>query len=65
MATSFKHADLGELKGIVGGGTAQFLGLQYASLENRFAPPQLKTKYGATIDASKFGQVSHVTPFVF
>ena len=57
MATSFKHVELGEVKGNVTDGTAQFLGLQYATLENRFAPPQLKTKYEARIDASKFGQV--------
>jgi carboxylesterase type B len=57
MATTFKHTDLGEVKGNIRGGTAQFLGLQYASLEDRFAPPQLRTKYGASIDASKFGQV--------
>jgi carboxylesterase type B len=55
MATTLNHAELGEVKGNVKGVTAQFLGLQYASLANRFAPPQLKTQYGFSIDASKFG----------
>ncbi|KAF2270515.1 alpha/beta-hydrolase [Lojkania enalia] len=55
MAT-LKHGELGELKGNVIDGTAQFLGLKYASLENRFAQPQLVTNYGAgPVDASKYG----------
>lgn len=58
MATSFKHTSLGEVKGNVVDGTAQFLGLQYASLKDRFAPPQLVTDYGSkSIDATKYGQV--------
>lgn len=58
MTTTFKHADLGELKGNVVDGTAQFLGLKYASLENRFAAPQLVTTYGSgAVDASKYGYV--------
>ena len=56
MSTTFKHAELGELKGKVVDGTVQFLGLKYASLENRFAQPQLVTSYGSgSTDASKYG----------
>jgi hypothetical protein len=58
MSTIFEHADLGEIKGKVVDGTVQFLGLKYASLRDRLAPPQLVTSYGAgTIDASKYGYV--------
>ncbi|KAF2791847.1 para-nitrobenzyl esterase [Melanomma pulvis-pyrius CBS 109.77] len=56
MATTFKHADLGELKGKVVNGTVQFLGLKYASLKDRLAPPELVTTYGSTsTDASNYG----------
>ncbi|KAF2682348.1 carboxylesteras-like protein [Lentithecium fluviatile CBS 122367] len=55
MATVFRHTELGEVRGNVVNGTAQFLGLQYASLENRFAPPQLKTQYESSLDATKYG----------
>jgi hypothetical protein len=57
MTTIIKHADLGEVKGNVVDGIAQFLGLQYASLENRFAPSAPKTEYVTSIDATKYGQV--------
>ncbi|KAF1975707.1 carboxylesteras-like protein [Bimuria novae-zelandiae CBS 107.79] len=56
MTTIFKHADLGKIKGNIKDGVAQFLGLKYASLQNRFAAPSLVTNYGSgTVDASKFG----------
>jgi len=56
MSTSFEHVDLGNLKGKVVDGTVQFLGLKYASLADRFAPPQLVTSYGSEpLDATKYG----------
>ncbi|KAF2281350.1 carboxylesteras-like protein [Westerdykella ornata] len=56
MATTLEHPELGQLKGISVAGTTQFRGLQYASLKNRFAPPELVTTYGAgPTDATKYG----------
>ncbi|KAF2636651.1 carboxylesteras-like protein [Massarina eburnea CBS 473.64] len=56
MTTLFKHSDLGEVKGSSVDGAVQFLGLKYASLENRFAAPQLHTSSASgSIDASKYG----------
>jgi carboxylesterase type B len=61
MSTLFKHTELGEIKGNVVDSTVQFLGLKYASLKDRLAPPQLVTSYGAgTIDASKHGYVCRI-----
>lgn len=58
MSTTLEHKDLGQVKGTAVDGTVQFRGLKYASLENRFAPPQLVTSYGSSpIDASKYGYV--------
>ncbi|KAL5447662.1 hypothetical protein PMIN05_001957 [Paraphaeosphaeria minitans] len=51
-----KHKDLGEIQGNSNNGVVQFLGLKYASLENRFAAPSLVTDYSSgLIDATKFG----------
>ncbi|KAF2442415.1 alpha/beta-hydrolase [Karstenula rhodostoma CBS 690.94] len=56
MTTTYKHKDLGEVKGNSNDGVVQFLGLKYASLENRFAAPSLVTDYGSGhTDATKFG----------
>lgn len=56
MATSLNHPDLGQIDGVSVDGTVQFLGLKYASLEDRFAPPKLVTKLGSSpIDATKYG----------
>ncbi|KAJ4296317.1 hypothetical protein N0V90_006362 [Kalmusia sp. IMI 367209] len=56
MTTTFKHQDLGDVKGNAKDGVVQFLGLKYASLEDRFASPSLVTEYGSgVIDASKYG----------
>ncbi|PVI02247.1 carboxylesteras-like protein [Periconia macrospinosa] len=57
MATTFKHPDLGEVKAKPVDGALQFLGLKYASLQDRFAAPQLYTNYNSStsIDATKFG----------
>jgi len=56
MSASLKHAELGELKGNVVDGTAQFLGLKYATLKNRLAPAELVDSYeSGSTDASKYG----------
>ena len=56
MAASLNHPDLGQIDGVSVDGTVQFLGLKYASIEDRFAPPKLVTKLGSSpIDATKYG----------
>ncbi|KAH7124141.1 carboxylesterase-like protein [Dendryphion nanum] len=56
MAASIKHPDLGRLDGKSVDGTIQFLGLQYGSVKDRFAPAQLVTSYKSdTTDATSFG----------
>jgi hypothetical protein len=55
MSASSQHRELGELKSNIVDGTAQFLGLKYATLKNRLAPAQL-SKYGrGPTDATKYG----------
>ena len=58
MSATLKHTELGELKGNVVDGSAQFLGLKYATLKNRLAPAELLDSYGsAPPDATSFGCV--------
>lgn len=53
---TFKHEELGQFEGATVDGTVQFRGLKYATLENRFAAPQLVTSYGSgPTDATKYG----------
>jgi hypothetical protein len=56
MSTSLQHTKLGELKGNIADGTAQFLGLKYATLKDRLATAELIDHYGSgPTDATKFG----------
>jgi hypothetical protein len=56
MSTLLQHTKLGELKGNLIDGTAQFLGLQYATLEDRFATAKLINNYGLKPkDATNYG----------
>jgi hypothetical protein len=56
MSTSLQHSKLGQLNGKVIEGTAQFLGLEYATLKNRLATAELLNKYEqGPIDATKYG----------
>ena len=56
MSIAHKHKDLGEVQGTSHAEVVQFLGIKYASLENRFAAPSLVTDYSAgQLDATKFG----------
>lgn len=60
MSAILKHPALGEIKGNQRDGVAQFLGLKYASIKDRFAPPELADNYGSgNTDATKFGYVPH------
>ncbi|EOA88727.1 hypothetical protein ACJQWK_06076 [Exserohilum turcicum] len=56
MSATLHHPQLGKVTGNQRDGVAQFLGLKYASVEDRFAAPQLLDKYAAgNIDATQFG----------
>jgi len=58
MTITLDHADLGKIKGSTVGSVAQFLGLKYASLENRFATASLLTEFNDDVtDATRFGEV--------
>lgn len=55
-AMSFTHPSIGKIKGKPREDVTQFLGLQYATLEDRFAQPVLKQYDGkARIDGTKIG----------
>lgn len=43
MAATISHTSLGEIRGKVGDGVVQYLGLKYATLKNRFAEPEVVT----------------------
>ena len=63
MAATFTHPTLGQVQGNQRDGVAQFLGLRYASIRDRFAPPELVDSYGSgDIDATKFGSVECNSP---
>lgn len=56
MSTTLKHANLGNLKGNIVNGTAQFLGLKYAKLKNRLATAEIVETYDTGVtDATKYG----------
>lgn len=42
MKQTFQHPDISPIEGVMSDGVFQFLGLQYATLDDRFAPPVLK-----------------------
>lgn len=51
-----RHPELGSITGRTHGDINQFLGIKYASLKDRFAAPQLLSKYeGESLDATKIG----------
>lgn len=60
MTYSLQHPQLSSITGIKADdkGVVQYLGIQYATLAHRFSAPEIKTKYGATIDATSRGFVS-------
>jgi hypothetical protein len=55
MSASLQHRELGELKGNIVDGTAQFLGLKYATLKDRLAAAELLSNGRGPTDATKYG----------
>ena len=55
MSAEFQHPELGLINGVLDDGVIQFRGIQYATLDNRFASPRLKEEYNGSIDATNFG----------
>ena len=53
-ATQLDHPDLGTFIGQQSDGVQQYLGIQYATLRNRLAEPELRTYYESPIDAAKY-----------
>ena len=54
-AVTLHHPDLGSITGVQGDEVHQFFGIQFATLKDRLATPELKTNYQSPIDGSKFG----------
>ncbi|KAL6923007.1 hypothetical protein FSST1_000281 [Fusarium sambucinum] len=54
---SLNHSQLGHIKGLSlhDQGVVQYLGIQYATLANPFASPELRTNYEGTINATSRG----------
>lgn len=61
---TLNHPQLGEIHGKKGDGVVQFLGLKYATLKDRFAPPELVTSYNGPVDATRFGYVMSFSSFI-
>ena len=58
MSTTIAHPLLGNVEGVVEGEVLQFRGIQYATLEDRFASPVIRENYDGSIDARSFGLVT-------
>ncbi|KIW10037.1 hypothetical protein PV08_11813 [Exophiala spinifera] len=58
MTSTLNHPTLGEITGRDGDGVTQFLGVQYATLENRFAEAQVKSSYSTPLNATAHGPSS-------
>ncbi|KAL1887618.1 hypothetical protein Sste5346_010119 [Sporothrix stenoceras] len=52
---SLAHPVIGQVVGKESGHITQFLGIKYASLQDRFAEPQLVSYSGKDLDATKYG----------
>jgi len=53
---TLSHPRIGLIRGIKKfPNVNQYLGVQYATLEDRFARGQIRQKYGEILDATKFG----------
>jgi carboxylesterase type B len=57
MSTILKHGKLGEIHGVLGDDVVQFLGIQYASLKDRFAKSEILDRDldSSVIDATRIG----------
>ncbi|KAF2028141.1 carboxylesteras-like protein [Setomelanomma holmii] len=63
MSNLLRHPNLGELKANLQDSTAQFLGLKYATLKDRFAASELIDSYGpGPTDATRYGRPPPVSP---
>lgn len=61
MATTLSTSKLGQIRGKSENGVTQYLGIKYATLENRFADAQLiEERQGDVLDATTDGLVSHL-----
>ncbi|KAK6385818.1 uncharacterized protein PV06_07234 [Exophiala oligosperma] len=56
---TINHPTIGQIKGRDGDGVTQFLGVQYATLENRLAEAQVKSSYSTPVDATAHGPSSY------
>ena len=68
--TTIQTKHLGQIRGKTAEGVTQFLGVQYATLENRLADAQLVEKRsGSILDATKDGCENHIemlhTPLLY
>jgi hypothetical protein len=57
MAATLQHPELGSISGCKGDGVCQYLGVQYATIKDRFSEPVLRTDYGGEIIATRSGYV--------
>lgn len=56
MSTTLSTTKLGQIQGKSGDGVTQYLGIKYATLEDRFADAQLiEERHGDVLDATKDG----------
>ncbi|KAK5262757.1 hypothetical protein LTR40_014878, partial [Exophiala xenobiotica] len=64
---TIQHPTIGEVVGREVDGVHQFLGVQYATLENRLAESKVKTAYpsGGSVDATRHGPSSYYPPTAF
>ncbi|OQV00230.1 hypothetical protein CLAIMM_05756 [Cladophialophora immunda] len=57
-----EHPSIGPVRGLEGDGVYQFLGVQYATLEDRLAEAQVKSTYDSPVDATSHGPSSFSPP---
>ncbi|KAJ4179562.1 hypothetical protein NW767_014598 [Fusarium falciforme] len=63
MAESLSHPLIGNITGSLGDGVIQYLGVRYATIANRLAPPELVQRYpNGTVDATKLGPQAISSP---
>jgi len=55
MAATISHPEIGKVQGKPGDGVTQFLGIQYGSVKDRLAAPELVERYSGVVDGTKLG----------
>lgn len=60
MTTTIEHPTLGRIRGKTNNGSVQFLGLKYATLENRLAEAKLyhSDARSGEVEATQYGYVN-------